>query len=103
MRADEKRLRQLMSTYVGVIRSGAGLAGALGEIVTLEAKAKSSELKDMATAALMIAAAAFARTESRGAHFRSDFPQPDHAQAKRNYFTLDEARVIANRAIAKAA
>ncbi len=103
MRAEEKRLRQLMSTNVGVIRSGAGLAGALGEIVTVEAKAKSSELKDMATAALMIAAAAFARTESRGAHFRSDFPQPDPARAKRNYFTLDKARAIANRAIAKAA
>jgi L-aspartate oxidase len=103
MRVEEKRLRQLMSANVGVIRSGAGLAAALSEIVSVEAKAKSTELKDMATAALMIAAAAYARTESRGAHFRSDFSKSNPAQAKRNYFTLDEARAIANSAIAKAA
>ena len=103
MRAEEMQLRQLMSANVGVIRSGAGLARALGEIIACEAKAKSAELKDMATTALMIAAAAYARTESRGAHYRSDFPEPDPAQAKRSYFTLDETRMIANRASAKAA
>jgi L-aspartate oxidase len=57
----------------------------------------------MAASALMIAAAAYARCESRGAHFRSDFPQADPAQAKRSYFTLDEARAVASRAGAKAA
>jgi L-aspartate oxidase len=57
----------------------------------------------MAIAALMIAAAAYARTESRGAHYRSDFPAADPKQAHRSYFTLDEARAIARRAGAKAA
>ncbi len=103
MHSDEKRLRKLMSANVGVIRSGTGLARALNEILLIEAKQKSAELKDMATAALMIAAAAYARTESRGAHFRSDFSQPDPAQARRSYFTLDEAHALAWRASAKAA
>lgn len=103
MHAEEKRLRQLMAAEVGVIRSGAGLAHALGEITAIERKAKSRELQDMAIAALMIAASAYVRTESRGAHCRSDFPEPDPAQAHRDYFTLDQARAVASRAGTKAA
>jgi L-aspartate oxidase len=103
MHADERRLRELMTAEVGVIRNGAGLARALTEIAALEEKAKSKELRDMATSALMIAAAASARTESRGGHFRSDFPKPDPAQAKRSYFTLNDARALAHRVGAKAA
>jgi L-aspartate oxidase len=103
MDVGERRLRQLMATEVGVIRTGSGLARALAEIVVIEKGAQSKALRDMATATLMIAAAAYARTESRGAHFRSDFPQADPAQAKRSYFTLEQARAIAQRAAAKAA
>lgn len=103
MHAGEIRLRRLMAAEVGVIRSGAGLAHALGEITEIERKAKSRALRDMAIASLMIAAAAYARTESRGAHFRSDFPEPDPRQAKRGYFTLDQARAVASAAAAKAA
>ncbi len=99
----EQRLRQLMAAEVGVIRTGSGLARALNEIAAIEKGAQSKALRDMATSTLMIAAAAYARTESRGAHFRSDFPQPDPAQAKRSYFTLDEARAVVSRAAAKAA
>jgi L-aspartate oxidase len=103
MHAGEKRLRELMSAEVGVIRSGRRLANALAEILEIEASARTKDLRDMATSALLIAAAAYARTESRGAHFRSDYPQLDPAQAKRSYFTLPAARAIAKRAGAKAA
>jgi len=37
------------------------------------------------------AESALARRESRGGHFRSDFPAPDPAQARRTMITLDEA------------
>ncbi|HXY90258.1 MAG TPA: FAD-binding protein, partial [Xanthobacteraceae bacterium] len=103
MGREEMRLRQTMSAEVGVIRTGGGLAHALAEISAIEKRAKTAPLRDMAIAALMIASAAYARTESRGAHYRSDFPAADPEQAHRSYFTLDEARAIARRAAAKAA
>lgn len=96
-------LRALMQAEVGVIRTGAGLARAMGELLRIERAVKSAELRDMAVAALLIAAAAWLRTESRGGHFRLDFPESDPRQAERSYLTLNDARKIAQCAIAKAA
>jgi L-aspartate oxidase len=75
----------------------------MGELLRIERTARSAEVRDMAVAGLLIAAAAWLRTESRGGHFRSDFPQSDPAQAQRSYLTLDRARAVAHRASAKAA
>jgi L-aspartate oxidase len=50
----------------------------------------------MCTTALMITAAALARQESRGGHFRDDFPASDPDQALRSRLTLREARLIAS-------
>jgi L-aspartate oxidase len=84
----ERRVRSLMSSEVGVIRNGAGLANALNEFSRTEHDARSVALRDMALAAMLVAAAALRRTESRGAQFRSDFPTTDPAQARRSYMTL---------------
>jgi L-aspartate oxidase len=92
----ESALRKLMSNNVGVVRSAAGLNHALAEIVRLErAAAAVPQLRNMATAAMMVAAAALRRQESRGGHYRSDFPDTDPRQAKRTFMTLAEARRIA--------
>jgi L-aspartate oxidase len=88
-------LRTTMSQHVGVIRNGDGLATALDRISRIEREAKSTSLRNMATAALLVAAAAFARHESRGAHERSDYPRPDPALARRTLLTLADARTIA--------
>jgi L-aspartate oxidase len=94
--AGERALRKLMTANVGVIRDGAGLRHALTEIARLErASAGNPALRNMATAALMVTAAALKRDESRGGHYRSDFPKTDPKQAKRTFLTLDEAREIA--------
>ena len=92
-------LRRIMSQHVGVIRNDDGLAIALEGISCIEREAESASLRNMATAALLVAAAAFARPESRGAHERSDYPRPDPALARRTSLTLAEARVIAAKAI----
>jgi L-aspartate oxidase len=92
-------LRTTMSQHVGVIRNGDGLATALTRIRRIEREAKSASLRNMATAALLVAAAAFARHESRGSHERSDYPRPDPALARRTFLTLADARTIAAEAI----
>ncbi|HZO45709.1 MAG TPA: L-aspartate oxidase [Xanthobacteraceae bacterium] len=93
--ASERELRELMSRHVGVIRDHDGLVTALREIGRIERNAKSPAVRDMATAALLIAAAAWRRRESRGGHYRSDFPAADPAQARRSLLTLADARAIA--------
>jgi L-aspartate oxidase len=97
---DDRALRRLMSAHVGVVRDADGLSGALTEIAEIERAAASRVLRNMATAALLVTAAAWRRRESRGAHYRSDYPQRDATQAQRTFLTLDEARAIADRASA---
>jgi L-aspartate oxidase len=92
----EQALRTLMSSHVGVIRSRNGLRHALDRIARLERDAaRMPQLRNMASAALMITAAALRREESRGGHYRSDHPQTDPKQAQRTFITLDEVRAIA--------
>jgi len=47
---------------------------------------------------LLIAAAAWRRRESRGGHYRSDYPGADPAQAQRSFLTLPQAHAIAREA-----
>jgi len=92
----EQALRNLMGARVGVVRTGDGLTHALRKIADLERDAAHlPQLRNMATAALLITAAALRRTESRGGHYRSDYPNTDPQQATRTFITLDEARGIA--------
>jgi L-aspartate oxidase len=51
----------------------------------------------MAASALLVAASAWRRRESRGAHFRSDHPADVPTLAQRTMTTLTEAREIAER------
>ncbi len=93
------RLRQTMTALVGVVRTREGLIGALAAIDELGRNCRSERLLNMLTAARIIAAAALARTESRGGHFRSDYPQHDPAWQHRTYITLAEAEAISTAAI----
>ena len=74
-------LRRTMWQGVGVVRDGPGLTAALERLEGLARQLPlgASEARNMVEAGGLIARAALARTESRGAHFRSDYPEPDPA------------------------
>jgi L-aspartate oxidase len=88
-------LRDTMSSKVGVVRDGKELREAIETILDIEASAADINTSNMATAAFLVACAALARRESRGAHFRIDYPSPDPALARRSFMTLAEARATA--------
>lgn len=93
-------LRETMSDFVGVERNGEGLKTALRTILELEETAQgvTRAFLNMTTAATLVAAGALQRTESRGGHFRTDFPQTDANWQTHTEMTLDEALAIRARA-----
>lgn len=88
-------LRRIMAADVGVVRDAAGLRRALEAIDALGDRDPSMRFQNMLTTAKLIAAAALARTESRGGHYRSDFREPDPAWRHRTFVTLVDAERIA--------
>jgi L-aspartate oxidase len=91
----EAKLRATMTSHVGVIRDGERLAQAVRAFAAIERDAGNIALRNMATTALLVAASAWTRRESRGAHFRSDHPAEKPALARRTMTTLAAAREIA--------
>jgi L-aspartate oxidase len=95
----EQRLRRTMAAEVGVIRDAASLAKALLTIGVIENEARGDRrLGNLLTTAKLITSAAYKRKESRGAHFRSDYPTPDEKLAVRSFLTLAKAEEIAREA-----
>jgi L-aspartate oxidase len=96
----EMTLRQAMSTDVGVIRDERSLSTALRTITELEKEhGGDPQLANMLTTAKLITAAAMQRKESRGSHFRSDYPATDERLARRSFLTLAQADEIAREAV----
>ena len=83
-------LRNVMYANVGLIRNEFGLREALSRIEDLEAAFPhaGNELRNLLVVGRLIAQAALARKESRGSHYRSDYPATDDALAKRSFTHL---------------
>ncbi|MBI1215029.1 MAG: L-aspartate oxidase [Alphaproteobacteria bacterium] len=92
MDAERHLIRQIMTDLVGVIRAEEGMKHAIEDLAALQANAKTRDAKteDMALVARMIAVAALKRTESRGGHCRSDYPETLPQWQKRSFTTLKE-------------
>jgi len=95
-------LRSLMWRSAGVERDGEGLAEAL-ETITFwchyvadrEFKGPAGwELQNMLTLGRLMVSGAKEREESRGAHFRSDFPKPDEAWRRHIVVTNAAERMV---------
>ena len=85
----ESEIRGLMWDAVGLIRTGPGLRIALDRLEALagDPSAASSPTRNFVTVARLVATAALARPESRGAHYRADYPLADPAWRRRILLT----------------
>ena len=76
-------LRGLMWKYAGLLRDGAGLQEAQRELDVLAVTMprglfrRALEARNLHAVAGLIVASALGREESRGAHYRNDFPLRD--------------------------
>lgn len=80
----KQELKTIMWDKVGIIRNGKDLKAAISGLKNIDKKITripddkdELELKNMATTSILISQAAINRKESRGAHYRSDYPYPD--------------------------
>ena len=87
----QDELRALMFSNAGILRDEKGLEGALhfirkqaGLLEALPEERMTCELKNLFLISDLIVNSALERTESRGCHYRDDYPQPDKAWEKRH-------------------
>ena len=78
-------LRQVMWDYAGIVRSSQGLEKAARELekIKSEAPPHAYTLRNMIETGRLIVHSALERRESRGGHFREDFPAPDPSWQER--------------------
>jgi L-aspartate oxidase len=77
------KIGDLMWRHVGIMREGKELAAVIAQLQEIElpkcenAGRAEYELRNLRSLALLMARSALAREESRGSHYRSDFPYRD--------------------------
>ena len=85
-------MRQLMWDRVGVVRIGSGLWDARNGLMELESVLRRTIAGRVAVElSLLVVLAALRRSESRGGHYRADYPESDPLQAHRTL--IDPIRV----------
>jgi succinate dehydrogenase/fumarate reductase flavoprotein subunit len=69
---------------VGIVRSAEGLTAAIDELGAIATRPLNTTSWNFVTLGRLVAQAALARTESRGSHFREDFPLRNDAEWTRH-------------------
>jgi succinate dehydrogenase / fumarate reductase flavoprotein subunit len=96
----QSELQDIMQNLVGIVRTESEMQEALGKIAALRVRAAKAgitgnieyntgwhtalDLDNMLSISEMIAIAALERKESRGGHFRDDYPEKDAEWGKYN-------------------
>ena len=83
----EKETKRIMSKYAGIVRNGKGLEKAYAKLSSMLKELRDSRCRsvaqcqvlNMAIVAKIVVSSAIKRTESRGAHYRSDYPLASEA------------------------
>ena len=100
--AARSEITAAVSRHAGVLRDAAGLAALVVELAEIPRLPEAHDLAAVEATALhttatLLAAAATARTESRGCHRRSDFPDPRSDWEVRLVHRLDDAGRLSTR------
>lgn len=90
-------IRDLTWRRIGIVRDGAGLKEAVAKLEEMKkrlptaAGRRACEAHNLHTCATLIARSALARLESRGAHYRTDYPAHDDARFHQHSAMRDES------------
>jgi L-aspartate oxidase len=87
-RAEVKRI---MWEKVGIVRDEPALSEALQDLGRIAARPLNTRSWNFVTLARLVAEAALARRESRGAHYRKDYPERDDKHFKRHMLQSRES------------
>jgi L-aspartate oxidase len=80
------QIQELMWKQAGIVRTGSGLKQAIAQLEELGSQLRTAhsrrqfEARNLQLTGMLVAKSALAREESRGAHYRTDFP--DHNDVK---------------------
>jgi L-aspartate oxidase len=89
-------LRQIMWDRVGLVRTGDGLWEARNHILELDSVLRRTIAGRVAAElSLMVVLAALRRSESRGGHYRADYPELDPMQEHRTLIDPTRAEMVA--------
>lgn len=96
--AVRKRVKRIMWERVGILRDRGSLERALREFSQIAAGNLSTSSRNFVTLATLVATAAVWREESRGGHYRTDFPETreewDHHSVQRTGQTITSAKTM---------